>query len=128
MFWELDFAGMDYSTESEYEIKVIKPSLAIGTGAMDWTTSLSKIDGNYMVQEIPGLVTEINFKAPVIPNDQIQSVFLHTRGYYELERDFSGLPDILGLNKFKTPGYFSEFSKNEYLNVLDSKKLVTDSR
>ena len=128
MFWELDYAGIDYSIDNEYEVNVIKPSVAIGTGAMDWTSSLGSIDGDYMIQEIPGRVTEVVFKAPIPANDQIQTVFLHSRGYYELIRDFKGLPDITGLNKFKTPGYFSEYSREQYLNALNSKELVADSR
>jgi len=128
MFWELDYAGIDYSFHHEYELKVINPSLAIGTGVVDWTSTLGEIDKEYMIQENPGEVTEIMFKAPIPANDQVQSVFLHSRGYYELIRDFKGLPDIIGLNKFKKPGYFSEYSKEQYLNILNSKVLVADSR
>lgn len=128
MFWELDYACIDYSIDQEYEVNVIKPSLAVGTGTVDWTSTLGNIDGEYMIQGNPGEITEIIFKAPIPVNGQIQSVFLHSRGYYELLRDFKGLPDIIGLNKFKTPGYFSEYSKEQYLKVLNSRELVADSR
>ena len=128
MFWELDFAGVDFSNDNEYRVDLIKPSVAIGTGAMDWTSSLGSTDGNYMIQEVPGQVTEVVFKAPLPAKNQIQTIFLHSRGYYELIRDFTGLPDIIGLNKFKTPGYFSEYSKLQYLKVSNSKEMVADSR
>jgi hypothetical protein len=118
MFWELDYATMDFTENSEFNINILKPSLAMGTGSQNWTPALTYADENYMVQENIGEVTELIFKTPLIPENKKHSVFLHTRGYYELIRDFTGLPDILELTKFKDPGYFSEFSRNSYLKVL----------
>lgn len=128
MFWELDYAGVDYSVDNEYDVKVIKPSVAIGTGALDWTSCIRNSDGLYMIQEVPGQVTEVIYKAPIAAEGQVQTVFLHSRGYYELIRDFTGLPDIIGLNKFRTPGYFSEYSKSLYLDLLNSHELIAHSR
>jgi hypothetical protein len=39
-------------------------------------------------------------------------------------RDFKGPPVILELNKFKRPGYFSEFSRAKYLRVLDREDAI----
>jgi len=124
MFWELDYAGMSFSTNNSVHTNFLKPSLAVGTGGVDWTLELGDADGQYMKQDKIGEVTEVIFKAPPSRNDQIQSVFLHSRGYYELIRDFKGLPEIAELNKFKTPGYFSEFSRYHYLRILDSSEEV----
>jgi hypothetical protein len=117
MFWELDYAAMSFSENTDYEVNIVKPSIAVGSGSVNWTAELTNPDGQYMAQELTGEVTKVTYKAPPVKNDQMQTVFLHSRGYYELVRDFEGLPELVELNKFKNNGYFSEFSKNEYLNV-----------
>lgn len=118
MFWELDYTAIDYSRDNDLQVTVVDPSLATGTGLKDWTLALAKADEQYMAQENTGDVTGIIYKAPPAPQNLSQSVFLHTRGYYELVRDFKGLPQIQSLNKFKTPGYFSFFSREKYLKML----------
>ena len=120
MFWELDYAGMDYSDNVKLQVDILKPSLAAGSNSQDWTSALENTDDYYMSQEYTGDVTEIIFKATAQTKDQEQTLFIHTRGYYELIRDFKGLPEISELNKFKVPGYFSEFSRIQYLKVLNN--------
>ncbi len=119
MFWEMDFAAMDYAENQDLKITQIKPTIAMGSGSKNWTSSLQKPDGEYMAQENIGEVTEMVFKAPPAHKNQSQTVFLHSRGYYELIRDFKGLPEVSALNKFKTPGYFSAFSRAKYLRALN---------
>ena len=118
MFWELDYVGIDFSNTVAPEMAVLEPFLALGTGTNDWTTELKKIDGQYMAQENVGDVTEIIFKIPTAFRQESQTVFLHTRGYYELIRDFEGLPQISSLNKFKVPDYFSEFSREGFMKTI----------
>ena len=128
MFWELDFAAMDFSNKQELNMTVVKPSIAKGTGSQNWTAALSKTDSNYMAQENIGEVTEILYKVPIPNQQQAQTVFLHTRGYYELIRDFEGLPKIRALNKFKEPGYFSHFSRDGFLRTLNpSEEFLTQN-
>jgi hypothetical protein len=114
MFWELDYAGMDFGAVASAEPQTISPEYAIGTGDLDWTASLTKVDGQYMAQETVGDFTELWFTAPPVPAGQMQSVFLHTRGYYELIRDFEGRPEIMALRRFKKPGYFSVYSRMRF--------------
>jgi hypothetical protein len=59
------------------------------------------------------------FRAIKLSENQRQSFFLHTRGYYELIRDFEGFPNLVELKKFKKNGYFSDFSRATYLKVFD---------
>jgi len=122
MFWELDYAALDFTDNQALEVTHWQPLRAFGTGQQDWTTALAATDEQYMAQEQVGEVTELVFPVPPVPAGQVQTVFLHTRGYYELIREFSGLPKIAELNKFKTPGYFSDFSRASYLRVLDQEE------
>lgn len=118
MFWEIDYAAMDFTDNSELQITALDPETAIDEKGMDRSNELVRADGNYMVQNYAGLSTEVTFKAQPVKEGMVNSVFLHTRGYYELIREFSGLPDLKELNKFKTPGYFSEYSRSEYLKAV----------
>ncbi len=122
MFWELDAVAMDFTTNRIEPMKIVKPTLATGTGAKDWTSSLMYADQDYMVQPIPGEVTEISYNVKPAGIGYKQSAFLHTRGYYTLIRDFNGLPEFSELNKFKTPGHFSYFSKSNYINMLENEE------
>ena len=119
MFWELDYAGVDFSENKNLKKRVIKPYLAVGTGSMDWKVALENADDKYMVQENIGEVTEIRFEVPVSLQEQSHTTFLKTQGYYELIRDFEGLPELVQLQKFKAPGHFSDFSRERYLNVVN---------
>lgn len=122
MFWEMDYAGMDFTSQKPMSMDIIKPTMAIGTGARNWTLALKEADKNYMAQDSVGQITEITYPSVKHRDDEAQTVFLHTRGYYTLIRNFEGLPHIVELNKFKTPGYFSEFSRMRYLNTLDKEE------
>lgn len=118
MFWELDYAAMDFTVKQNLCVKKYSPFSAVDNSGLDRTDELLSSDGKYMVQDHAGLSTEVIFKAEPANEGSIRTVFLHTRGYYELIREFTGIPDIIELNKFKTPGYFSEYSRSEYFRIL----------
>lgn len=122
MFWEMDYAGMDFTSNQKLSIDILKPTVAAGTGHKDWTAALKEADKNYMAQDSVGQVTEITYPSVKHNDEQAQTVFLHTRGYYTLIRHFEGLPNIVELNKFKTPGYFSGFSRMKYLKAMDKEE------
>lgn len=124
MFWEIDYAAMDFAGNQELYVMKYAPVSAVDNDGTDRTGELVSSDGIYMVQEYAGLSTEVTYKTEPQKESLARTVFLHTRGYYELIRDFTGLPDIIGLNKFKTPGYFSEYSRSEYLRILKKDDLI----
>lgn len=39
MFWELDAVAMEFSSDLVRDVEIVKPTLANGTGAKDWTHS-----------------------------------------------------------------------------------------
>lgn len=135
MFWETDYAAMDFSKDDNMIVTRHKPESAKGTGDHDWRMALSATDGIYMEQRTPGLRTDIIFNTSgnsnqtsnVSSNSMLtgeESVFLHTRGYYELIRDFAGAPQLTELYKFKSPGYFSEFSKQQFNEWLTGENII----
>jgi hypothetical protein len=122
MFWELDAAAMDFSEGGVTKKEIIKPIFANGTDTKDWTSSLMNVDQDYMIQSTVGEITEISYKVSPSESGYKQSVFLHTRGYYTLIRDFKGLPEISELNKFKNADHFSFYSKSCYLKTLENEE------
>ncbi len=121
MFWELDQVAMDFSPNTDMKIKRLLPLMAINNEGEDVTAQLNTTDGEYLAQEMVGQTAEIRFAEVPVADTEQQSVFLHANGYYELIRDYEGVPKIGELTKFKTPGYFMEFSKTEYLKFLKPK-------
>ena len=120
MFWEVDQIGMDFSQDQNLKINYLYPVSAAGSGDRDWLASLTSMDENYMAQDTVGLVTEVIFRTPNLQEKNYERTsFLHTSGYYELIREFSGPPQLTELYKFKTPGYFSDFSRQNYLSALE---------
>ena len=119
MFWEMDFVGMDFSPDVDLDMLVVEPDSAMGTGAVDWTSALRVSDTIYMAQEHIGDVTELIYHVPAAIEQQEQSIFLHTRGYYELIRDFEGLPKMAALKNFREIGYFSTFSREVFLGTMN---------
>ena len=119
MFWELDYAGVDFSENKDLKKRIIKPYLAVGTGSTDWKVALENADDQYMVHGQHHECAELRFEVPVSLQEQPHTTFLKTQGYYELIRDFEGLPELVQLQKFKAPGHFSDFSREKYLNVVN---------
>lgn len=117
-FWEIDYAAIDYSSNIPLDLTKIKTSVAKDQNGIDVASSLALTDKKYLSQLNMGDEAYLAFKAPekVIPTNK-QSVFLHTRGYYEYIRDFKGKPNISELKKFKEKGSFTHFSKENLLQL-----------
>ncbi len=127
MFWELDQIAMDFSSNKNLKVKRLHPLRAVDNLGNDVTEQLRESDNNYLEQATVGQTAEVRF--PEVPQraGKAQTVFLHANGYYELIRAYEGMPKISELTKFKTPGYFMQFSKEEYLKMLEPKATVVAS-
>lgn len=125
-FWDIDYAGMDFSEPISTEVTHLQPIRAFGTGDIEWTEALTSTDQHYMVQENIGEVTELVYAAVPCSPEEAQTAFLHTRGYYELIRDYEGPPQIRDLKKFQEPGYLAEFSLEEYFRFLGMESEVAE--
>ena len=120
MFWEVDYVGMNFTPQDPVDIQHLKAHTVLSSDGINYTEALQTDDDNYLIQEKVGSLAELHFKATPPKEGMTQSVFLHTKGYYELIREFEGNPDIFGLMKFQTPGYFMTYSKEKYLETLQA--------
>lgn len=118
LFWELDWVGIDFTRNDSIDLWRLEPELAFGSHDMDWTNALQQADMVYMNQLETGDITELEYAIPNLNPQKAQSIFLHTRGYYTLVRDFKGIAQRAELEQLRTPGKLSEFSRNRYYQML----------
>ena len=114
MFWEIDYAAMDYSNNEIFSIERQLPAMAIDESGKIVVNELSTPDGHYLIQPVPGNVTTITYNYHQPQKGQAQTYILHSKGWYETKREFKGKPDIAFLQQFKNAGAFSKFSLELY--------------
>ncbi len=114
MFWEIDYVAIDYSTDAPIKVETLSPIKAIDETGKNVLPLLSKSDGTYLEQPVPGNVATIQYKAQPIAEGKTHSYIFHTRGYYTHVRDFQNKPDINFLSQFRKPGALANFSLSLY--------------
>lgn len=123
MFWEVDYAAIDFGKEEPLEPQYINPSSAIDENGINVTHLLNKEDKNYLVQPEIGNQVVLKYKVTAPKEGEKQSVFLKNRGYYEYIRDYKGFPNIAKLKTFKEKGALSKYSAEEYTRFMKPENL-----
>jgi hypothetical protein len=114
MFWEIDYAAIDFSIDNNFSVETISPSVATDETGKNVLAELNKRDGIYLQQPVPGNCATLEYKClPQRPNTA-QTYFLHTKGYYTHVRDLKGSPKIAFLKQFKKPGCLPAYSLELY--------------
>jgi hypothetical protein len=126
MFWEVDYAAIDYSKDEILSVQEIKPYLAIDENGANVLPSLLYADKNYLNQPKTGNAAVLKYKAIEKTKNQQQTVILHTSGYYEHVRDYSGMPKIAFLKGFSKAGAFATFSKNKFTEVKKKELMASN--
>ena len=121
-FWELDYAGIDFSKNIPLEMKPLVLEDAKDENAVDLKASLTATDGNYLEQLYIGAQAYLKYRAPEPKEKLQQSLFFHTRGYYEYVRTYTGKPNVAELKKFRNPGSFAHFSKQRLTELAKLEK------
>ncbi len=114
MFWEIDYAAMDFSNDKNFQVESLTPLSATDETGKNVLTLLKNKDGKYLEQPVPGNVVTLEYKAKPVDETKSQSYFLHTRGYYTHVRDFKGAPKVAFLRQFEKPGVFPVYSLKLY--------------
>lgn len=114
MFWEIDYAAMDFTLNEPMTMITVKPLIALDEQGRDVRSSLMETDKEYLEQPIIGNEATITYTAPETVPGMIQSVFLHNRGYYEYIREYTNEPNLEYLKTMWKPGAFTRFSKERY--------------
>ena len=113
LFWQIDYAGMDFSKNEVLAPSIITASSAIDKNGKELKDLILSADKSYLILSQVGDEVMLNFNAPVKQKPD-RTLFLHTRGHYKILRDFSGRPDKKTLKTFRRPNRFPEFSIENY--------------
>ncbi len=123
MFWEIDYAAMDFTTQGNLEIEELKPLAArneVGENVKKFVTDSDKL---YLVQPEIGNRTILTFRHK-IREGMKHTYVLHTRGYYEHKRSFSNTPDLNFVSRFSAPNSFPLFGKEVYYQRIAGKEAL----
>jgi len=117
-FWELDYAAIDYTEQPG----MVKTPLALLSAedelGQDVASHLLEVDGDYLERLFIGADATLKFQAlPAPESGNVHSVFMHAYGYYEPIRTYAGIPNMVELKKFKEPGHFARFSKEQFNDI-----------
>ncbi|HLP74960.1 MAG TPA: hypothetical protein VK155_18795 [Bacteroidales bacterium] len=109
-FWEIDYAAMDFSLNVPLEVRTVPVGSAVTNREADVAGMLKYDDLKYYSQPDPGDEADLEFSAPPLKG-QKRSVFLHSRGYYQILSEAVGIPKARKLKALREPGKFAEFSR-----------------
>jgi hypothetical protein len=113
LFWEVDYAAMDFSNQKEMAVTRMPLTTAIASNDLDVREALAASDKIYYVLDEQGDEANLVFDCPELKSD-CRSVFLHSRGYYKVLRDQTGPPDKKTLRSFRKSGRIPGFSREMY--------------
>lgn len=115
LFWDLDFAGMDFTADTEPLKTVVALEKATDEAGKDVTSMLESEDDLYLIQPFVNNEASLSFHAPPAVTDMKRTVYLHSRGNYEVLREAKGKPDMESLLVMLQPGKFTRFAKDHFL-------------
>ncbi|MGG9964341.1 hypothetical protein [Ferruginibacter sp. SUN106] len=127
MFWEIDYAAIDYSQENTFSVQKITAQKATDELGKNVLPDLQKEDAVYLAQPDIGNTATLTYTAtPLNDAAKTRTYILHTKGYYEHVRDFKNKPNISFLNQFKKPNAFPLFGMQLYkkINIENMKTLA----
>jgi hypothetical protein len=117
-FWDIDYLGVDFGDNENIEFQKIEVNTAINQDNKNVTRKLTSDDNKYYTQEFAGTSALVSFNLPPKTGEK-QSIYLHSKGWYEILRNPQGEQDREYLETFKEPGRFNEFVIN-YVQRLAS--------
>jgi hypothetical protein len=117
-FWDLDFAGIDYSNNENFTTNIIEPIQSIKSDNTDEKQSLMNADKQY-VHLLNDEFISFKYSIPSLTANTETSYFLVSGGYYHTLEHITGKADYTKLLKFKKQGGFDKFSREKYKEVQD---------
>lgn len=109
MFWEIDYAAIDFSPNVAVNQKTALLENAVENRETDVRKLLESSDLYYYVQDEIG--DEVDMKFAIPPRTQPeQTLILHSRGYYKILLDAKGKEQVKYLLSFRKKGRFPEYS------------------
>jgi len=110
--WEIDYTALDYLPDQQYKTYALPVQTAINEKQENIVKQISTDDQNYYTQPETDNQAVITFNLPE-NTDQNRTIFLHSKGWYQILHDPKGKPDIAYLKSFQHPGQFNNFVNSE---------------
>ncbi len=120
LFWEIDRVGMDFSADNKIDIKVVKPFMATDQNSLDVLPLVLNDDNNYFVQPEIGDEAELLFHVPELNNSDSRTVFLHSKGHYQILGNQNLTQTNNRLRILRKPASFTRFAQDNYYNLLEN--------
>ena len=121
MFWEIDYAAIDFSSGKQLQVTRLLPVKATDEAGRNVKPILEKEDQVFLEQPIPGNSAIIEYEyTPIKDPAKTQTFILHALGYYEHVRDYKNKPDLTFLEQFKKPNALSSFSLYLYKETMQA--------
>jgi hypothetical protein len=118
LFWEIDYAAMDFGEELPFTIEKTEPVSAYDETGKDVLSTILKEDGSYLTQPEIGNAATISFRSAGKKQEgQQTSYILESKGYYEHIREFNTKPNVAFMQQFRNPGGFPKYGKQLYGKV-----------
>lgn len=118
MFWEIDYVAMDFTGNIPLEITTVPASEAIDEEGNDVSEAIRYDDNLYYVQPEIGNAAILSFPVPELTNES-RTIILHSKGYYKVIREYTGIADRKTLRTFREPGRMPMFSKELYEDLKE---------
>jgi len=115
MFWDLDYAGMDFTDDKDMAKTVVSMTCAADETGKEVSHLLRYDDDKYLVQPLINNEARLTYKAPPALPGTERTVILHSKGNYEPIRTATGKPDMKLLISMRQPGMFTRFTKDHFL-------------
>ena len=109
LFWEIDSVGVDYTPNIACTGTVVPLEAGVNQDLENISSLLRLDDSGYYTQTSIGEYAELRFATPPQNENLTRTVFLHSKGYYEMLRQFQGESDLTKLNSFREPLAFPRF-------------------
>ncbi len=98
-FWALNSFAIAYGPASAVAVTRVNPHAALTTAGKDVLPELSEADDSYYAMPDNKDRAELRFLAPPRTHGMLRTVFLHSRGWYQLHLSASGEPDATKLQQ-----------------------------
>ncbi len=124
-FWELNQVRMSFDTDRLDPEDIHYPDM-VGVSD-DIIDELSEVDHQYFIQKRTGDFIDVSWQASDTAQGNTRSIFLECAGYYIPNTRNKGKPDVVQLEKFREPGYFSVYSYSKYIQVTDIPATIVEA-
>ncbi len=120
-FWTIDYMGLDFGESETVAGQVVPLLRATDKARGDVTSLLAESDGNRYVMTAIGDEATLEYLAPPLPPGLARTVFLDTRGYYEINIDESQPENTALIERLLTePGAIVEYSMERFVEFVGS--------